>query len=393
MDVAESLYSRGFISYPRVDNTVYPDSLDLAEILRAIEGADSVGPHAGELLKKETLTPTRGKKLSTDHPPIYPTAAADRSKLSDLEWKIYELVARRFMATLSEAALARSTRVDIDIAGEPFVARGDVIVEEGFLRYYPYSRKKDEELPHLGQGDILKVVDREMEAKQTQPPARYSEGALIQKMEELGLGTKSTRHNIIQSLVERGYAYGSPLKPSETGIAVSRALERHATQVTSPDMTVDLEKDMDAIVEGKQTLDLVVDRSRKVLGRILEIMESQKEEIAGEIREGMRGDTVLGACPACEGEMAIKTAKKSRKRFAGCTSYPECTKTYPLPQRGAILPMGETCEECGSPRIKVLTKGRKPWELCLDPDCPTKPKREQQPQASGKEKEGGQAAD
>ena len=214
------------------------------------------------------------------------------------------------MATLSDAATARSTRVDIDINTEPFVARGDVIVSEGFLRYYPYSRKKDDELPPLEEGDKVDVVDKELEAKQTQPPARYTEGGLIQKMEELGLGTKSTRHNIIQGLVERGYVYGSPLKPSGTVTAVSRALERHATMVTSPNMTAELERDMDAIAEGEQTLDLVVDRSREVLGKILDIMESQKEEISAEIKEGMRGDTVLGACPACDGELTIKTARK-----------------------------------------------------------------------------------
>jgi DNA topoisomerase-1 len=385
MDVAESLYSRGFISYPRVDNTVYPESLELDGVLRAIQGSEVVGPLAAELLQKKELKATRGKKFSTDHPPIYPTSAADRSKLSSLEWKVYELVARRFMATLSEEALARSTRVDIDIASEPFVARGDVIVSEGFLRYYPYSRKKDDELPQLSEGDKVKVVDKDLEAKQTQPPARYTEGGLIQKMEELGLGTKSTRHNIIQSLVERGYVYGSPLKPSETGIAVSKALERHATMVTSPSMTAELERDMDAISVGDQTLDLVVNRSREVLGKVLDIMESQKEEISREIKEGMRGDTVLGACPSCDGELTIKTARKSGKRFAGCASYPDCTRTYPLPQKGSILATGETCEECGTPRIRVVTKGRKPWDLCLDPDCPTKPKREA---PAGAEKEG-----
>jgi DNA topoisomerase-1 len=354
-------------------------------VLRAIQGSEVVGPLAAELLQKKELKATRGKKFSTDHPPIYPTSAADRSKLSSLEWKVYELVARRFMATLSEEALARSTRVDIDIASEPFVARGDVIVSEGFLRYYPYSRKKDDELPQLSEGDKVKVVDKDLEAKQTQPPARYTEGGLIQKMEELGLGTKSTRHNIIQSLVERGYVYGSPLKPSETGIAVSKALERHATMVTSPSMTAELERDMDAISVGDQTLDLVVNRSREVLGKVLDIMESQKEEISREIKEGMRGDTVLGACPSCDGELTIKTARKSGKRFAGCASYPDCTRTYPLPQKGSILATGETCEECGTPRIRVVTKGRKPWDLCLDPDCPTKPKREA---PAGAEKEG-----
>lgn len=387
MDIAESLYSRGFISYPRVDNTVYPESLDLRGVLEAIRGAETVGPLAAELMAKKTLTATRGKKKSTDHPPIYPTAAADSQSLSGLEWKVYELVARRFLATLSDAAHARSTRVDIDIGGEPFVARGDVIVDEGFMRYYPYSRKKDDELPVLANGDTVRVVEKEIEEKQTQPPPRYAEGRLIEKMEELGLGTKSTRHNIIQSLVERGYVYGSPLKPSETGIAVSRALERHARTVTTPDMTSDLERDMDSIAEGEQPFEAVVERSRKALGSILDVMEAEKEEISREIREGMHGDTVLGACPGCGGELTIKTARKSGKRFAGCASYPDCTVTYPLPQKGSVLATGEDCEECGTPRIRVISKGRKPWELCLDPNCPTKPKREPAPKAEEAAKE------
>src|SRR5450830_1157471 len=112
-------------------------------------------------------------------------------------------------------------------------------------------------------------------------------------MEELGLGTKSTRHSIIQNLGERGYVYGSPLKPSEMGIAVAGALERHDGPVAPPEMTAQLETDMDGIAEGEQSLEGVVDRSREVLSGILAIMEEQKEEISREIRDGIKGDTVL----------------------------------------------------------------------------------------------------
>ena len=372
MEIAESLYTRGLISYPRVDNTVYPDSLSMRVILESIAGADVIGPLAEELLKKGQFKPTRGKKFATDHPPIHPTDSASKEKLKGPEWKVYELVARRFLATLADPASAQSTRVDLDIGGEPFVARGDVITSEGFLRYYHYFRKKDEELPVLAENDVLCVVDKEMEAKQTQPPARFTEGKLIEKMEELGLGTKSTRHSIIQNLEERGYVYGGPLKPSGMGMAVAGALERHAGLVTTPDMTAQLETDMDGIAEGQQSLEGVVDRSREVLSGILDIMEDQKEDIAREIREGIKGDTVLGECPSCGGEIQIRRARKSGKRFAGCGSYPDCEQTYPLPQKGGIVGSGETCEECGSPKIKVLIARRRPWELCLDPECPTK---------------------
>lgn len=372
MEIAESLYTRGLISYPRVDNTVYPDSLDLREVLGALRSSDVLGPLASELLGGKELKPTRGKKFSTDHPPLYPTSGVSQSALKPQEWRVYELVARRFMATLAGPASARSTRVDMELGSEPFLSRGDVMVDEGFLRYYHYSRKKDEELPPLAEGDRVTVVDKVLEAKQTQPPARYSEGRLIEKMEELGLGTKSTRHSIIQGLVERGYAFGSPLKPTETGIAVTQSLERHARTVTTPDMTARLEEDMDSIAEGKQSLQVVVDQSREKLGGILDVMESRKEEISREIRQGVRGDTVLGQCPSCGGEMRILRAKKSGKRFAGCGGYPECNVTFPLPQKGAVVATGDACEECVSPRIKVLSKGSRPWELCLDPNCPTK---------------------
>jgi DNA topoisomerase-1 len=70
--------------------------------------------------------------------------------------------------------------------------------------------------------------------------------------------------------------------------------------------------------------------------------------------------------------MRILRARKSGKRFAGCGGYPECRVTFPLPQKGAVVSTGVSCEECGSPRIKVLSKGSRPWELCLDPACPTK---------------------
>ena len=374
MNIAEGLYTRGLMSYPRVDNTVYPSNLDLRGILNTLTEAEVVGKLAAELLKKEKLTPTRGKKRATDHPPIHPTGVADKTKLSGPEWKIYELVARRFMATLAEKGHARSTRVDIDITGEPFVARGDVILDEGYLKFYHYTRKKDEELPELKEGDKVEVVDRDLQEKQTQPPPRYSEGKLIVKMEELGLGTKSTRHAIIQNLKERGYAFGSPLKASETGMAVASTLGKHAEMVTTPDMTSELEREMDAIVEGEASKDEVVNRSREMLAQIIKTMESEKDAIAKEIREGIRGDITLGSCPSCGKELRVRRAGKSRKRFVGCQGYPECTNTYPLPQKGKIVVVGETCSECETPKIKVITKGRRPWELCLDPECPTKSK-------------------
>ena len=103
MRIAESLYMDGYISYPRVDNTVYPSSLDLADTVKAISGNPAYAPYCKELLAKGKLTATRGKKETTDHPPIYPTAKATPDDLAPADYKLYNLIARRFLATLSEA--------------------------------------------------------------------------------------------------------------------------------------------------------------------------------------------------------------------------------------------------------------------------------------------------
>lgn len=373
MNIAENLYMNGYISYPRVDNTVYPPSLDFRVILEELSTVPEFSPLCRELLRKKKFRPTRGKKKSTDHPPIHPTAAASREELSDQEWKIYELVARRFMATLADKAVVSSLRVDLECGGEPFLARGNRILREGWYRCYPYGRRKEVLLPSVAKGDRLEVAgDPELKRGETQPPPRYSQGKLIEKMEELGLGTKSTRHAIIESLYERGYIYGDPIVPTETGIAVTEALRKFAGPISSPEMTAKLEEDMDAIAEGRETREEVVDKSRGILSEVMDLLEKSKGELAEEIRNGIREDKILGVCPRCGSNLRVVKAKKSKKRFVGCSGYPRCTLTYPLPQTGIIMPSGEVCPECGSPRVRVVNKGRRPWSFCLDPECPTK---------------------
>ncbi len=144
MRIAESLYMDGLISYPRVDNTVYPRSLDLRATVKAIAEVPQYAPACRELLAREKLTATRGKTETTDHPPIYPTAPADPAKLEPAQWKLYNLIARRFLATLSDAAVIEGTKISVDVAGEPFQASGDVLKVPGFRAVYPFGLKRDE---------------------------------------------------------------------------------------------------------------------------------------------------------------------------------------------------------------------------------------------------------
>ena len=372
--LAEDLYTDGYISYPRTDNTVYPGSLDLREVLGQLKRVEEVGPYAEKLLSAGKLSPTRGKKETTDHPPIYPTGRATKGALRDDQWKIYQLVVRRFLATLSAPAKSLRTTVRLESGGEPLISGGTVVTQEGWLAVYPYGRKPDEEMPSLSEGQEVKVEAKNLLAKETQPPGRYGQGRLIRLMEDLGLGTKATRPSIIQNLYDRGYVHDDPLVPTETGIAVAQALKDFASEIATHEMTAELERSMDEISEGKTSKDAVVDESRDVLRRVYEHLESSQEEFADIVWGGIREDSVLGPCKKCGRNLTIRRARKSGKRFAGCEGYPECDQTYSLPPRGEIIPLGTLCEACGSPEIKVVG-GRRPWITCIDMSCPKQQER------------------
>ncbi len=157
MRLAEDLYMDGFISYPRTDNTVYPKSLPVRELLQSISQVDGF-KEAQPLANRPELAPTRGKKETTDHPPIYPTQALDPKVLpDDGHRKVYELVVRRFLATFADPSVSESTRADIEAGTETYFVRGNVLVDPGFLAVYPYGRSKDEEIPKLTEGQELEL--------------------------------------------------------------------------------------------------------------------------------------------------------------------------------------------------------------------------------------------
>ena len=398
MRVAESLYMDGFISYPRTDNTVYPPSLPVDQLVRSFVARPEFA--AAKFLLDAPLVATRGKKETTDHPPIHPTQAINPAGLEETERKIYELVVRRFLATFAPAAVSESTRANIEAGSETYFIRGNVLVVPGFVAIYPYGRRADEELPKLEEGQELQMADRGawLEKKETPPPSRIGQGKLIEMMEERGLGTKATRHEIIQKLLDRGYAHGNPPEPTETGIAMARAFKEFATRISTPDMTAELEADMDRIANGEISKDEVVALSRKMLHEAYDGMEQHKEELARTIWDGMNADRVLGPCWKCReknrrneaGEInrvRIIRAKKSGKRFVGCEGWlppdedgvPDpnaCDVTFGIPQRGELIRLEDECSICGkTPRVKVIGSGfqgrGRPWNLCLNDDCPS----------------------
>ena len=370
MRIAESLYMSGLISYPRVDNTVYPETLDLSEVVTMLKGVPQYSNYCDELLAAHPLKATRGKQETTDHPPIYPTGVGDPDKLRPEKWKLYNLIARRFLATLSEQPVIEGTKVTLDAGGQTFTASGDVLVKPGYRAIYPYGSKKDEQLPALSVGQEVDLTSLDLEAKQTEPLARYSQGKLVQEMERLGLGTKSTRASIIERLYEVKYLKNDPIEPSQLGMAIIDALECYAAHITTPEMTSELEGDMTKVAEGKASQDAVVDHSRELLASLLEGLIEHKEDLGEAISDAVQADAKIGVCPKCGHDLLVKQSAKTRSSFIGCSAWPECEVTYPLPQ-GKIQTVEELCPVCGCPQIKVQPFRSKPYVVCVDPACPT----------------------
>ncbi len=366
MRIAESLYTNGYISYPRTDNTVYPETLDLrAQIEIFREGP--FAEYANALLEKTELVPTRGKKETTDHPPIYPASLAKKDDLKEEEWKVYELVIRRFFATFAGPSEWETMRLRLDIDGEEFRANGARLVEPGWRWYYPYNAPEDRLFPELREGESLKVRNKELLDKETQPPGRYGQGRLINIMEDLGLGTKATRHEIISKLYSRAYIHGNPVQPTNTSFAVMETLEKYSPTITKPDMTKLLEENMDKIAEGKIKEASVLEESREMLKQVFSELEKNRDKIVESLQAGLREDKIIGNCSLCGNELMIRRSKRG-SRFIGCNNYPNCTFSLPLPKSGQIVVTDKLCEEHGIHHIRIINTGKRPWDLGC-PEC------------------------
>ncbi len=397
MRIAEDLYMDGFISYPRTDNTVYPSSLPVQELVSSLVKVKEFSAAAG--LLDSPLTATRGKKETTDHPPIYPTQAIHPGALGEgPKRRVYELVVRRFLATFSPPMITESTRADIEAGSQSYFVRGSVVVDPGYAGIYTYARSSDDEIPALSEGQTLELAETGatgedagtdnpwIVAKETQPPGRISQAKLIELMEERNLGTKATRADIIQKLFDRGYVYSNPPVPTETGIALFDAFKKYVPGMATPEMTAQLEAEMDRIAAGEMTKREVVGESRDLLHKTWSEIDETKEDLAKVVWKGMDQDRILGPCKVCEEAgrkkedgsphmLRIIRAKKSGKRFVGCSGWtlddPEsCDQTFPLPQRGDVFKLEERCSICEqTPRLKVQPFRGRPWNLCLNDDC------------------------
>ena len=373
--IAQELYISGLISYPRTSSQKLPSSIGYKKILKKLSELNDYSMQCQELLTKKSLIPNEGKKTDPAHPAIYPTG--ENESISGNKLKLYDLIVRRFLAVFGEPAKRQSVIAKIDVNKEIFTVSGITTIEPGWhILYGKYADFKEEELPEMKEGDEVKIKKIYDEEKQTQPPKRYTQASIIKKMESLNLGTKSTRASILDTLYDRAYVKNQPIEATELGIRIVDTLRKYSPEVLDEKLTSTFEKEMEQIEKGKKTKEEVILHAEKILKVILKKFKENEKligiELADATKETENKMNELGECIVCKkGKLRIMYSKLSKKRFVACDQYPNCKTTYSLPQQGLIKSAG-VCKHDGFVQVMIIRKGKRPWALCLNQDCPSK---------------------
>jgi len=350
LQAAQSLYEdKKAITYPRTSSRYL--SGDMVPFLKpTAETLVPIGDYAAAAryvlgLDRLPLQRVVNDARVDDHHAIIPTDVEHPvDRFSPDERRIFDLVARRFLAVFHPAARYQRTEVVTFVEDERFRTRGKITLEPGWRGVYGLESDLDKqaraaqdeetadesaELPELEQGQAVKCVEAEFEDKQTKPPPRYTEATLLSAMEtagkriddeelreamkDSGLGTPATRAETIEVLIRREYIEraGKELQPTPKGLQVITMLEEHP--LTSPELTGDWEKRLSDIEHGSG------DRDDFIKG-IVDLTTQTVEQIAALDKEKLRPERVeLGPCPRCGAETG--EIIKENSRAYGCTSW------------------------------------------------------------------------
>jgi len=375
LSIAESLYQAGLISYPRTNSQQLPPDINYKKILSNLSKQKNYEKDCKSLLEK-TLKPSQGKLSSQAHPAIYPTGVY--KKIGDKQQKVYDLVVRRFMAVFGEPSQRESQKIKLDSNGEIFYLHGTKTIEPGWTALYgKYALRDEIVLPSLKPGDKLPVKDVKEIAKETQPPQRYSQGSVLKEMEAKELGTQATRAQILQILYNRGYLIGKSIEVTELGMNLSDILEKNIPDVISEKLTKQFDEMTESIEAGNAKRDTVLEEARQKITKICDNFRKKEKKVGEELTKAVIAaqdkQSILGKCIKCDGTLRVHKNWHTGKRFAGCTGYKKgCRVGFPLPKEGLIMSTEKICEACKTPVIQVYTPGRRPFRMCLDPNCKTK---------------------
>jgi len=417
MRIAQQLYETGKITYHRTDSLNLSD-LSLFAAKKFIINEYGKNYWAGFLRKYKAKG--RVQEAHEAIRPTYPDRTPEilKSKLENNQFKLYDLIWRRFIACQMSQAIFDSTVVDISAENYTFRTTGQVLKFDGFLKIYP-MKFEENELPSLEKEEILELVKLNPSQHFTQPPPRYNEATLIKILEQNGIGRPSTYAPIISVIQERNYIEKDEQKrfrPTEIGTVVNNLLVKHFPKIVDIKFTAEMEENLDEIAQGKRKWIKVVKEfytpfEENLKKKYQEVSKKDITEIPTEkicpkcgapllIRLGKFGrfyacsrfpkckyteslkENTLGIkCPKClsadrqdkEGEIVEKRTKKG-KIFYGCSNWPKCDfALWDKPVRQAQGgPTGEKCPKCGS----LLVETKRKQVKCSNKECNYKLEKE-----------------
>ncbi len=317
MGAAQKLYEAGFITYMRTDSTTMSAiaQKQIIALLHSDYGKEYVQPRTYK---------TKSKSAQEAHEAVRPTNFGKRSAgTTDDQKKLYTLIWERAVASQMADAITKRTKVIANVIDAPeaipdFSTNGSRVIFPGWLQVDTRARGEDIEVPKLAAGDALTLTELVVEAKETQPPSRYTEAGLIKELEKRGIGRPSTYASIMKTIIDRGYVLkeGRTLLPTDTGDVVSSFLEEHFTEYIGDDFTSEMEDKLDQIAEGTRTY----------VKTLTEFYTPFKKAV--DAKENIEKITNLGPgpkgfpCPLCKSNMVIKLGRGGK--FLSCDRYPDC---------------------------------------------------------------------
>lgn len=375
MRVAQQLYEGvdlgdgervGLITYMRTDSVTVSRQAQ-QEARRYIAG------RFGEeyLPPKPPTYKTKSKAAQEAHEAIRPTSVMRqphniKQYLTRDQYRLYNLIWKRFVASQMADAVFDSTSVDIN-AGDPtaempylFRATGSVLKFAGYLKVYGRDPEdEDRDLPPLSEGEEVDLIQLLPQQHFTQPPPRYSEATLVKALEEHGIGRPSTYAPIISTIQNRGYVetFEKRLKPTELGCIVNDLLIEHFPDIFDVTFTAQMEEELDQIASGQREWVPVLREFYIPFERDLKRAEVHMQEV--EVGNEPTGEM----CPECGQPLVIRFGRYGR--FVGCSGFPECRHTEPL-----LNKIGVACPECGGELVEKKTrKGRTFYGCANYPEC------------------------
>ncbi|PWN28201.1 prokaryotic type I DNA topoisomerase [Jaminaea rosea] len=267
LDVAEALYNRGFLSYPRTETDQYDNAFDFRSLIQKQTSDGQWGSYAQGLLDENYERPRNGKKNDKAHPPIHPTAHANN--LSGDEQRVYEYVTRRFLGSCSKDAQGKQTNIDIELGGESFGASGLVVHERNYLDVFTYDKWTGNLLPQYEQGETFRPHSITKKKGSTSAPQLLTEADLVSLMDKNGIGTDATIAEHIAKIISREYVVAKPqgkvtyLLPSTLGQGLVEGYNRidFEKSLSKPLLRRETEYRMQLICDGARTKEETIEES------------------------------------------------------------------------------------------------------------------------------------